>query len=86
VLGQQLDLGGYRVLALEGDAGELSNQDLLEGRVGLAALVIHLPELGPVSHAAALGLIHVLAGDVVAVLRGKGAQRPQLVRDGQVRV
>ena len=39
----------------------LPDEDYLERSVGLAALLDHLPELGPVGDAAALGLVHVLA-------------------------
>ncbi|MDE2903299.1 MAG: hypothetical protein OXP73_09730 [Chloroflexota bacterium] len=74
------------MLALPGEAGELPDQDLLEGRVGPAGGLQHPAELGAVSDAPALGLVHVLAGDDVAVLRGIGAQRPQLGGDGQVHV
>jgi len=45
-----------------------------------------LPELRTVGHTAALGLVQVLAGDDVAVLRGIRAERPQLGGDGQVHV
>ena len=69
-------LEGDGVLALAGEAGELPDEDLLEGRVGLAGLVQHLAELWPVGDAATLGLIDVFARDEIAVLGGVVAQRP----------
>ena len=45
-----------------------SNENDLEGSRGLAALVDHVAELGPVGDSAALGLVHVLAGDGIAVV------------------
>ena len=48
----------------------------LKGASGLAGLVQHLLELGPVGDAAALGLVHVLAGDQVVVLLGVVPERP----------
>ena len=50
----------------------------LKGSVGLGALLDHLPELGPVGDEAARGLVHVLAGDGVAVGLGVVFKRPQL--------
>ncbi len=79
-------LEGDGVLALASEAGELPDEDLFERRVSLAGRVQHLAELGPVGDAAALGLVHVLAGDGVAVLLGVVAQRPQLGGDGEVDV
>ena len=79
-------LEGDGVLPLAREARELPDEDLLEGRVGVAGRVQHLAELGPVGDAAALGLVHVLAGDGVAVLLGVVPQRPQLGGDGEVDV
>ena len=40
-----------RVLALAREAGELPDQDLLEGRIGLGGFVEHLAELGSIGDA-----------------------------------
>ena len=69
-------LEGDGVFPFAGEAGELPDQDFLEGGVGFAGLGQHLAELGPVGDAAALGFVHVLAGDDVAVLIGVVAQCP----------
>ena len=61
------DLEGDGVLPLAREAAEFPYEDHVEGGFGLAALLDHLPELGPVGDAAALGLVHVLAGHGVAV-------------------
>ena len=66
----QHGLEGDGVLALAGESGEFPDENLLEGSLGLGGLVQHLLELGPVGDAAALGLVHVLAGDQVVVLLG----------------
>ena len=58
---RNMDLKGDRVLALPGEAAELPDENDLKGSLRLAALLDHLPELGPVGHAAALGLVHELA-------------------------
>ncbi|MCY3646822.1 MAG: hypothetical protein OXH07_07600 [Chloroflexi bacterium] len=79
-------LEGDGVLALAGEAAELPDEDLLEGRVGSCGGVEHLAELGAVCHAAALGLVDVLADDEVVVLLRVVAQRPQLGSDGEVDV
>ena len=71
-------LEGDGVLALAGEAGELPDEDLLEGGLRLAGLVQHLLELGPIGDAPALGLVHVLAGNQVAVLLGVVPERPEL--------
>ena len=54
--------------------------------MGLAALLNHFSELGPVGDAAALGLVHVLLYYGVAVGIGIVFERPQLGRHGQVDV
>ncbi|MCY3655386.1 MAG: hypothetical protein OXG95_02100 [Chloroflexi bacterium] len=74
------------MLALAGEAAELPDEDLLEGRAVLARLVEHPAELRAVGDAAALGLVHVFAHDDVVVLLGVVAQRPQLGGDGEVDV
>ena len=65
---------------------KLPDEDDLKRGVGLGALLNHLPELGPVGYAAALGLVHVLAGDGVAVGLGVVLECPQLGGHGQVYV
>ena len=55
-------LEGDGVLPLAREAGEFPDEDFPEGGVGLAALLDHLAELRSVGDAAALGLVHVLAG------------------------
>ena len=74
------------VLPLAGEAGELPDQNLPERSVGLGGCVDHLAELRAVGDAPALGLIHVLAEDDVAVLLCVVPERPQLGGDGQVHV
>ena len=69
-------LEGDGVLPLSGEAGELPDQYLLEGGLGLAGLVQHPSELGPVGDAPALRFVHVLAGDQVAVSLGIVPERP----------
>ena len=75
-LASEYGLEGDGVLALSGEAGELPDEDFLERSVGLGSLVDHLAELGPVGDASALGLVHLLAGDHVAVLPGVITERP----------
>ncbi|MDE2837022.1 MAG: hypothetical protein OXL97_05875 [Chloroflexota bacterium] len=75
-------LEGDRVLALAREAAELPDEDHLEGSVGLAALVDHAAELGPVCDASALGLVDVLADDGVVVLVCVFAERAELSGDG----
>ena len=58
----------------------------LKGGLRLPGLVQHPRELGPVGDSSALGLVHVLAGDQVAVPLGVVPERPQLGGDGQVHV
>ena len=79
-------LEGDGVLPLPGEPRKLPYEDYLEGCLRLAALLDHLPELGPVGDAAALGLVHVLAGDGVAVGLYVILERPKLGGDGQVHV
>ena len=61
-------LEGHGVLPPAGEAAEFPDQYLLEGGIGSAGGVDHLAELGPVGDLTALGLVHVLTGDDVAVL------------------
>ena len=75
-LAPQHGLEGHGVLPLAGEAGELPDQNLLERSIGLAGLVDHPAELGPIGDAAALGLVHELADDQVAVLVGVVPERP----------
>ena len=79
-------LEGDGVLPLAGEAGELPDQNLPERGIGLGGRVDHLAELWPVGDAAALGFVHVLAGDDVAVLLCVVPERPQLRGDGEVHV
>ena len=79
-------LEGHGVLPLAGEAVELPDENHLEGSRGLAALVDHVAELGPVGDPAALGLVHVLAGDDVAVVLRVIPERPKLGGDGEVHV
>ncbi len=72
----QHGLEGDGVLPLAGEAGEFPDQNLLEGGLGLAGLVQHPLELGSIGDAPALGLVHVLAGNQVAVLLGVVPERP----------
>ncbi len=73
-------LEGHGVLPLAGEAGEFPDQDVLERSVGPGGLVQHPSELGSVGDSAALGFIHVLAGDDVAVLVSVVPESPQLGR------
>ena len=79
-------LEGDGVLPLACESGEFPNEDDLERGLRLAALLDHLPELGPVGDASAFGLVHVLAGDGVAVGLGVVLERPELGGHGQVHV
>ena len=72
----QHGLEGDGVLALPGEAGEFPDQNLVERGAGASGLLQHPTELGPVGDASALGLVHVLAGDGVAVLLGVVPERP----------
>ena len=71
---------------LTGEARELPDQNHLERGGGLAPLVDHVAELGPIGDSAALGLVHVLAGDGVAVGLGVVPERPKLGGHGEVHV
>ena len=64
----QHGLEGDGVLPLAGEAGEFPDENLFERCLWLAGLVQHLSKLRPVRYAPALGLVHVLACDQVAVL------------------
>ena len=59
-----------RVLPLAGEAGELPDENLLQGRGGTACVIDHLAGLVPVGDTAALGLVNALAGHNVAVRPG----------------
>ena len=85
-LAPQHGLEGHGVLPLAGESGKLPDQNFAKRRLRLAGLVQHPAELGPVGDAAALGLVHVLAGDGVAVALGVVAQGPELGRHGEVHV
>ena len=85
-LAPQQGLEGHGVLPLAGEPRKLPDQNLLKRRIWPAGGVDHLAELGPVGYAAALGLIHVLAGHDVAVLLGVVPQRPELGGDGEIHV
>ena len=52
-------LEGDGVLLISGESGEFSDQDFLEGGFGLAGLVQHPLELGPVGNASAGGIVHL---------------------------
>ena len=79
-------LEGHGVFALAGESRKLPDENLLEGRVGTAGLVQHPAELGAVGDSAALGLVHVLAGDGVAVVLGVVSEGPKLGGHGEVQV
>ena len=85
-LAPQLGLERHGVLPLAGESRKLPDKNHLERRLWLAALVDHLPELGPVGDSAALGLVHVLAGHGVAVGLGVVPERPKLGGHGEVHV
>ena len=72
----QHGLEGHGVLPLAGEARKFPDENHLERSRGLASLVDHVAELGPVGDTAALGLVHVLAGDGVAVVLGVVPERP----------
>ena len=74
------------VLPLACEAGALPDQYLPERGVGAGRRVDHPLEQGPVVDAAALGLVHVLAADDVAVLTGVVPERAELGGHGQVDV
>ena len=81
-----MDLKAMACSRLRVNLENFPDEDYLEWSVGLAALVDHLPELGPVGDAAALGFVHVLAGDGAAVGLGVVLERPQLGGHEQVHV
>ena len=72
------------MFALAREAGELPDQDLLEGSVLGLGLVQHPSELGPVGDAPTLGLVDELAHDAVAMALGVVAQRAELGSDGKI--
>ena len=73
-----IDLNATACSRFRVKAAELPDENHVEGGLRLASLLDHLSELGPVGDAAALGLVHVLAGDGVAVGLGVVFDRPQL--------
>ena len=79
-------LEGDGVFALSGEAAEFPDENHVEGGLGLATLLDHLPELRSVCDEAALGLVHVLSGDGVAVGPGVVLERSELGGHGQVHV
>ena len=79
-------LKGHGVLPLPGESRKLPDKYLPEGGIRLGGLVQHPAELGSVGYPTALGLIHVLAGNGVAVALGVVAERPQLGGHGEVHV
>ncbi len=79
-------LEGDGVLPLAGESRKLPDKNLAEGRFRPVGLVQHPAEVGAVGDPAALGLVHVLAGDGVAVAFGVVAQGAELGGDGQVHV
>ena len=85
-LAPEQGLESHGVLPLAGEATEFPDQDDLKRSLGFAALLDHLPELGPVGDASALGLVHVLAGDGVAVGPGVVLECPKLGGHRQVHV
>ena len=79
-------LEGYGVFPLAGEPRELPDQYDLERGRGLAALVDHVAELGPIGDSAALGLVHVFAGHGVAVVLRVVPERPHLGGHREVHV
>ncbi|MCY4624392.1 MAG: hypothetical protein OXC99_05245, partial [Chloroflexi bacterium] len=82
----QHGLEGDGVFPFAGESREFPDEDLLEGGLGPGGLVKHPLELWPVGDASALGLVHVFAGDEVAVVLGVVPERPELCGDGEVHV
>ncbi|MCY4617272.1 MAG: hypothetical protein OXD50_01775 [Chloroflexi bacterium] len=74
------------MLSLAREAGELPDQDLLEGGVRRSGLIQHPLELGAVGDPAALGFVDVFARDDVAAALGEVSQRAQLSGDREVDV
>ena len=85
-LAPQHGLEGHGVFPLAGEPREFPDKNYLERGRCLAALVDHVAELGPVGDTAALGLVHVLAGNGIPVGLGVVPQRPKLGGHGQVHV
>ena len=85
-LAPQLGFEGDGVLPLAGESRKLPDENHVKGGLGLAALLDHLPELGPVGHAAALGFVDVLAGHGIAIGLRVLLERPKLGGHGQVHV
>ena len=79
-------LEGHGVLPLASESGKFPDKYFLERSLRPAGLVQHPAELGPVGDPAALGLVHVLAGDGVAVLPGVVPEGAKLGGDGEVHV
>ena len=79
-------LEGDGVFPLAGESRKLPDENLAERRFRLVGLVQHPAELGPVGDAAALGLVHVFAGDGVAAAFCVVAQGAQLGGHGEVHV
>ncbi len=85
-LASEHGLEGDGVLALAGEPRKFPDEDFLEGGLGLGGLIQHLAKLGAVRDATALGLVHVLPDDHVAVLLGVVPERPELCGHGVVHV
>ena len=79
-------LEGDGVLPFAGEPRKFPHKNFAERGLLLRGLVQHPAELRAIGDPAALGLVHVLAGDDVAVLLGVVPQRPQLGCHGQVHV
>jgi len=79
-------LEGHSVLPLAGESRKLPDKNLLERSLRLGGLVQHTAELGPVGDTPALGLVHVFAGDGVAIAFRVVAQGAQLGSHGEVHV
>ncbi len=85
-LAPQLSLERYGVLPLAGESRKLPDKNHVKRSLGLGALLDHLPELGPVGDAAALGFVNVLPCHGVAVGLGVLLESPQLGGHRQVHV
>ena len=75
-------LEGHGVLPLAGESRKLPDENLLERGLRFGGLVQHPAELWAVGNAAALGLVHVLAGYGVAVALGVVPQCSKLCGHG----